>query len=303
MKLRWLPLLAPALIGLGFSLWLNLGPIPNPVVVIRVETSVLIFVLAMGISLSAGLAMFVIDYVDRSRVKLILGQADDRRRFLRRLDHELKNPLTAILAGLANLKTMIVEAKAQAALTSIESQAHRLRRLVADLRKLAELETRPLERSLVDINELVSDVYHAAEGRQGAEKHQWALSLPRAPWPLPAVKGDRDLLFLAIYNLIDNAIKFTSPEGAVEVRAYEDADEVVVEVADTGPGIPETERAHVWEELYRGEGARGVVGSGLGLALVRGIVNRHDGKVSLRSRIGQGTVFSIHLPAENLPKR
>jgi two-component system OmpR family sensor kinase len=303
MKLRWLPLIAPALIGFGLSLWLNLGPGPNPVLIIRVETSVLIFVFSMGVSLVTGLVMLGVDYIDRSQVNFILAQADDRRRFLRRLDHELKNPLTAILAGLANIKSNALESKAQSALSSIESQVHRLRRLVADLRKLAELETRPLETSQVDMTELVADVYQAANQRESAQNRELALSLPRAPWPLPAVRGDRDLLFLAIYNLIDNAIKFTPPQGAVEVRAYEDGDEVVVEVADTGAGIPEAEREHVWDELYRGEGARGVSGSGLGLALVRGIITRHDGKVSLRSRIGQGTVFSIHLPAESLLKR
>lgn len=303
MKLRWLPLLAPAVIGLALSLWLNLGPGPNPVLIVRVETSVLIFVFSMGVSLVAGLVLLGIDFIDRSRVNLILTQADDRRRFLRRLDHELKNPLTAILAGLANLKSIVLDNKAQSALVSIESQVHRLRRLVADLRKLAELETRTLETAQVDMTELVADVYEAASQRQGAQARQLALSLPRAPWPLPSVRGDRDLLFLAVYNLIDNAIKFTPPEGAVEVRAYEDGDDVVIEVADTGAGIPEAEREHVWDELYRGEGARGVAGSGLGLALVRGIVGRHDGKVSLRSRIGQGTVFSIRLPAESLLKR
>jgi two-component system OmpR family sensor kinase len=257
----------------------------------------------MGVSVLAGLVMLGIDYIDRSRVNLILAQADDRRRFLRRLDHELKNPLTAILAGLANLKSNALDGEDPTALASIESQVYRLRRLVADLRKLAELETRPLETSRVDMTELVEDVYQAASQREGAEDRQFALSLPRAPWPLPAVRGDRDLLFLAIYNLIDNAIKFTPPQGAVEVRAYEDGDDVVVEVADTGAGIPEGEREHVWDELYRGEGARGIAGSGLGLALVRGIVGRHEGKVSLRSRTGQGTVFSIHLPAESLQKR
>jgi two-component system OmpR family sensor kinase len=71
---------------------------------------------------------------------------------------------------------------------------------------------------------------------------------------------------------------------------------VVLEIADTGPGIPEAEVPHVWEELYRAEGARGTPGSGLGLALVRAIVERHRGQVGLRSRVGQGTVVSMRLP-------
>ena len=67
-------------------------------------------------------------------------------------------------------------------------------------------------------------------------------------------------------------------------------------MADTGPGIPEADQHKVWEELYRGEKARGIPGSGLGLALVRAIVVRHEGSISLRSRPGEGTVFSLRLP-------
>jgi two-component system OmpR family sensor kinase len=101
---------------------------------------------------------------------------------------------------------------------------------------------------------------------------------------------------LGIYNLLDNALKFTRPGDTVEVRAYEDGAFVAVEVADTGPGIPQEELSRVWEELYRGQGARGVPGSGLGLALARAIVERHGGRVTLRSRAGQGTVFAVRLP-------
>jgi two-component system OmpR family sensor kinase len=123
------------------------------------------------------------------------------------------------------------------------------------------------------------------------------LVLPQAPWPVPDILGDWDLLFLAIYNLLDNALKFTRPGDTVEVRASEDGTHVIVEVADTGPGIPEEEVPRVWEELYRGQGARGVPGSGLGLALARAIAERHGGRVSLRSRVGQGTVVTMRLPA------
>jgi two-component system OmpR family sensor kinase len=70
----------------------------------------------------------------------------------------------------------------------------------------------------------------------------------------------------------------------------------VIEVADTGPGIPEDEIPRVWEELYRGREARGVPGSGLGLALVRAVIERHGGQVTMRSRVGQGTVVRVTLP-------
>jgi two-component system OmpR family sensor kinase len=101
---------------------------------------------------------------------------------------------------------------------------------------------------------------------------------------------------LAIHNLLENALKFSRPGDTLELRAFEDGADIVIEVADTGPGIPEQEQPHVWEELYRGEAGRGIPGSGLGLALVRAIAERHNGRVSLRSRLGQGTVFSLRLP-------
>jgi two-component system OmpR family sensor kinase len=122
--------------------------------------------------------------------------------------------------------------------------------------------------------------------------------VPRAPWPLPEIQGDWDLIFLAIYNLVSNALKFTHPGDTIEVRAFEDSRMVVIEVADTGPGIAEEEQKLVWEELYRAKATRGIPGSGLGLALVRAIVQRHQGRISLRSREAQGTVVSMRLPLE-----
>jgi two-component system OmpR family sensor kinase len=182
------------------------------------------------------------------------------------------------------------------AMQSVDGQVQRLARLTAELRKLAELETRPLERSDVDLNDLLTQVFELAQDRLAVEPRRLSLVLPHAPWPLPHISGDRDLLLLALHNLLDNAIKFSRPNDTIEMRASEDGAAAVVEVADTGPGIPEEDLPHVWEELYRGQGARGVPGSGLGLALVQAIVQRHGGQVSLRSRAGQGTVFTVRLP-------
>jgi two-component system OmpR family sensor kinase len=122
------------------------------------------------------------------------------------------------------------------------------------------------------------------------------LVVSQVPWQLPAVAGDRDLLALAFYNLMDNALKFTGPRDPVEVRALEDGHFLIVEVADSGAGIAEEDLPLIFDELYRGSNARGVDGSGLGLALVQRIVARHKGDVSIRSRPGQGTVFTVRLP-------
>lgn len=223
---------------------------------------------------------------------------EDHRRFLLRLDHELKNPVTAMQAAVANLAAAQADwhqpgSGVAAALASVGNETRRLATLVADLRKLAELETRPIEQTPVDLAELLAEVCEAAEP---PDRHL-TLVLPQAPWPLSQVCGDRDLLFLAVYNLLGNAIKFTSPGGHIELRARDDGEQVVIEVADTGAGIPPDEIGQVWQELTRGRAARGTPGMGLGLALVRAVVTRHRGDVSVASREGHGTVVALRLPA------
>ena len=216
-------------------------------------------------------------WAERIRQQASTAAAEERRRFLRRLDHELKNPLTAIRAGLANLAELPSGRARREALASVEAQTLRLSRLSSDLRKLAELEVRLVEHSPVDIAALLREAFSMAQEQPGAAERHLNLSIPQAPWPLPKIQGDPDLLLLAVHNLLENALKFSRPGDTLELRAFEDGPEIVIEVADTGPGIPEEEQPHVWEELYRGEAGRGVPGSGLGLALVRAIAERHNG--------------------------
>jgi two-component system, OmpR family, sensor kinase len=295
----------PALVGGLVALVVR---VQDPTTDLVVETRLWIAVLVAGLLVSAVLA-------GRSLVRRRLARAwasgaaeaeqsaqQDHHRFLLRLDHELKNPVTAIRAGLANLAATPTTAAADSSATtagpieSISAQTQRLSDLVADLRKLAELETRPLERAPVDLTELLQEVDEAVGELPGARDRTVALTLPQAPWPLGTIPGDRDLLFLALHNLLVNALKFTQPGDRIEVRARDDGEQVVVEVADTGVGIPSDEVGHIWEELARGSAARGTPGMGLGLALVRVVVARHGGVVWVRSRVGYGTVVGVGLP-------
>ncbi len=233
--------------------------------------------------------------------------AEDRLRFLMRLDHELKNPLTAIRAGLANIEhagaastaAFTAEDSPDAAVASVSAQANRITRLLGDLRKLADLETRVIEAAPVDLPDLLSEVSEAVAAIPAASERVIRVNVPRAPWPLPLIEGDRDLLFIALQNLVANAVKFSAPGDTVEVRAGEDGSWVLLEVADTGTGIPEDEIGEVWQELARGRAARSLPGTGIGLALVRVIAVRHGGQVAIRSRDGQGTVVSIRLPVQD----
>ncbi len=295
---RWLSILSPALLGLAVNLLFFFSALPNPNVVFTIALSQIIFWLGVLFTVLTAAGLFFWERAERIRLETALESAADRRRFLQRLDHELKNPLTAILVGLANLTATADDETQQATLASVGSQVQRLRRLVGDLRKLSDLETRALEREPISIGALLEEVYAVTQEQLPGETRELNLSIPQAPWPLPNVLGDRDLLFLAIHNLVDNALKFSQPGDTLEIRGFEDNAQVVIEVADTGPGIPAEETEHVWEELYRGESARGIAGSGLGLALVRAIVARHGGETGLRSRSGQGTVFTLRLPVE-----
>jgi len=296
MKKKYALLLLPFGLGLALAVLWQAGLWHNPVLYLRTDLGTLFLLLGLlgTISWGLGLALWITAHrrFQQTLTCFREEQADTHRRFIRRLDHELKNPLTAIRAGLANL----ADGGDGAVLSSICTQVDRLARLSADLRKLADLETQPVEWEQVDLGQLLAELLDLAKERPEAATRHLRMSLPRAPWPLPPVSGDRDLLFLALHNLVDNALKFSRPEDTIEIRAFEDGTSVVIEVADTGPGISADELPHLGEELYRGTAARTVEGSGLGLALVQAIMARHQGTMRIRSRVEQGTVVALRFP-------
>jgi two-component system, OmpR family, sensor kinase len=299
---RWVWVAAPVIAALVAAAAINLLG-DDPVIYLSGPLGVLLVAAGVLVALAAAAVLGGRELLARERRRAAAAAAaaaaGDRRRLLMRLDHELKNPLTAIHAGLANLADGTEPEARERALEGVGTQAMRLSRLMTDLRKLSELETRPLERAPVDLDELLREVELSVREQPGAGERRLRLTLPEAPWPLPVVRGDADLLFLAVHNLAVNAVKFTRPGDTIEIRAAEDGDEVLIEVADTGPGIPDDELDEVWEELARGQAARGVPGTGLGLPLVRTIVARHGGSERIRSRVGQGTVVSLRLPSRD----
>ncbi len=214
-----------------------------------------------------------------------------RRRFVQRLDHELKNPLTALLTALAG------PAPGPRDQAVARNQADRIRRLLTDLRRVADIETVPLDRQPIDVGALLAEAVESALADSGTTR-QIRVDVPRAPWPLPVVDGDPDLLLIAVYNVLANAIKYSAPDDVIEVRAREAGPplSVVLEIADSGPGIAPDEHEIVWEELARGRAGAGTPGSGVGLALVRVILARHGGAAFLQSRLGHGTSIYLQLP-------
>ena len=223
---------------------------------------------------------------------------DKRRNFLRRLDHEIKNPLTGLRAALVNLQETKDSEERARAVGNASRAVERLTRLLTDLRKLSDLEERAIERFPVNVPELLEDVVTAVHILPAHETREISVLIPKVPSPFPTITGDRDLLLLAVYNLVENALKFTSAADSIEVRAMEDGRSIVIEVADSGTGIPSEDLSKIFDELYRGSNARGTEGSGLGLALVHRIVTLHQGGVGVRSSQteSRGTVFTVRLP-------
>lgn len=302
MRLRLALACVPALLGLVLLAAVERTFHPVPLLSIQIDLG--LFAFFIGAALTAVILYLVLSARrDMLRRKLAVARehnarAEAQRRFLRRLDHELKNPLTGIRAALANLEGSGTPAASPQAIPDIQRQVERLTRLTADLRKLADLEEIPLEYAKVDFGALLEETVEAVRALPSGSGRDLRLVIPKVPWPLPEIVGDRDLLSLAFYNLIENALKFTAKEDTVEVRAMEHDRQVQVEIADTGPGIPAEDLPRVFEELYRGTNARGHEGSGLGLALVRRVIDRHQGTIAVRSRRegGRGTVFTVTLP-------
>jgi len=306
-KKLWLYLLLislPFLLGVLASVLAQAFMQPVPLLVFKIDIGMVAFV--FGVFISLLLAAFALGMrrkekqVQRSIVEAQRRAEDGRRRFLRRLDHEIKNPLTALRTALVNVRECKTEDERQRATENAGRAVERLIRLLADLRKLSDLGERPLERLPVDVPELLQEMVDAAKSLPAYQGREVNLLISKVPSPFPPVTGDRDLLALAVYNLVENALKFTSGKEAVEVRALEDGKAIVIEVADSGPGIPSDELSKIFEELYRGLNARGIEGSGLGLALVQRIVELHDGQIQVRSRQDEprGTVFTLHLPVK-----
>ena len=272
----------------------------------------LVLLLVLALVIAAGV-WFLLRWIRTTReaeVAKTQARADAdamqrRNRMLIRLDHELKNPLTALRTSVATVRSAAEDDVPDqgiitAAARQIDTSARRVARLLADLRKLADVESRAIDFQRVDMDVLVHQAVEDARTAPGAEDRMIVATVARAPWKLPDVLGEEDLLLSAILNLLGNAIKYSSDTDTVELRANEQVIDkhrwVVVEVADTGTGIPVDEQQVVWDELHRGSRVRQVAGSGMGLSLVRAIISRHGGSVELFSQEGVGTAVRLVLP-------
>jgi two-component system phosphate regulon sensor histidine kinase PhoR len=220
-----------------------------------------------------------------------------RRDFVANVSHELKTPLTAIRGFAETLRgSELPEAQRSAFLDVILRHAERLARLIDDILELSRVEGRqqPFVAADVDVARvaalLLRDLSPQLEARRiGAEL---------APGAHGVAFADRRAVEQILGNLLENASKYTEPGGRIEVRVAEAGSQIRVEVADTGIGIPPEDLPRIFERFYRVDKARSrdLGGTGLGLAIVKHLAQAQGGEVSVRSRPGEGSTFTVLLP-------
>ncbi|GLY06447.1 HAMP domain-containing sensor histidine kinase [Actinoplanes sp. NBRC 101535] len=221
-------------------------------------------------------------------------RADQARRSLAAdVAHELRTPLAALQAGLEELRDGLREPDTEC-LAALHDQTLRLGRVVQDLAELSAAESAALSLHRTDTD--LAEIARTALTTQQAPLDAAGLYTDTDLTVALPVNVDPDRLHQVVTNLLTNTARYCRPGDRVTVRGHRSGEFAVLEIADTGPGIPADELPHVFQRLWRGAQARSIAGSGIGLAIVRELVTAHGGTVSAASPTGGGTTITIRLP-------
>ena len=209
--------------------------------------------------------------------------------------HDLRTPMTRLrsMAEVA-LPAPTPEGSLRTALGNCMEESERILTMLSTLMDISEAETGTMRLELAEVN--VHDLM-----RQAVELYEYVAEdkaitiVPTAPLDL-TITADRNRLLQVLANLLDNAIKYAPPGGQVTITAAQNHQRMQMTVADTGMGIPPEDIAKIWDRLYRGDKSRSQRGLGLGLSVVKAIVQAHHGEVTVSSQPGQGACFSFALP-------
>jgi PAS domain S-box-containing protein len=218
--------------------------------------------------------------------------------FVATVSHDLKSPLSLIYGYASALaESPTLDTDDQIYLDAVLQGVQKMKQIISTLLDLAEIETGIDEiRESVQLADLVLENVYVFKNKARAKGVDLVSEIPA---DLSPVLGHAVRLGQALVNLIDNAVKYTPSGGRVLVSAQQEADEVVVRVTDTGPGIPKAQQAGLFGKFYRvgGQATRDMEGHGLGLAITKSVVETHGGRVWVESTVGQGSTFAFALPA------
>ena len=218
-----------------------------------------------------------------------------RATMLDALAHEFKTPLTSMKVAAADLRANACDDRSRELAAIVDEDLDRLQALVTDTVQMIRVDAGAFTLRLNDcrLSELVAATLRQLEPRLDGHP-----VLSRVPDDL-VLRGDRDLLGLALRQLLDNAVKYSPVTSAIEISAS-GVEVVDIAIRNSGPPIPVHEQARIFERFYRGSEAHGVPGTGIGLAIVRQISEAHGGTLSVSSAAGAGSVFTMSLPREGV---
>ncbi|MCA1608992.1 MAG: PAS domain-containing protein, partial [Acidobacteria bacterium] len=227
-----------------------------------------------------------------------------RQEFLSNISHELRTPLTSIIAFVETLEDGAIDDQDnnRRFISIIRRNAERVHALISEILELSLIESGriSIDTARVDLHRLVDDVFTALSSQANDRAVRLINNVPE----YATVIADVQRLEQMLTNLIDNAVKFNRQNKSVTVTHRCEGDSDFISVVDEGEGIPPDQLARIFERFYRADRARtsGVGGTGLGLSIVKHLAKLHDGEISADSRLGEGTVFTIELPAEQALK-
>lgn len=256
-----------------------------------------------GLFLLAGMLVLLAGTVghifSRRAIVPIVEAYEKERAFLVDASHELRAPLSVVQASLEVLEEIKEKFPPfyQQVFSDMVDEVQRMQRLVQDLFWLARHERGLLSRQevAVDLCDLALKVFRRYSHVAEKKEIQFVCNVHEKP---VMIRGDREDLVRLCSNLLDNALKFTYPGGKVELEIGRRGDMAVIRVKDTGAGIPKEALPRIFDRFYRADPARSRAegGAGIGLAIVKAIVENHGGTIAVESEEGQGTVFTVELP-------
>jgi len=219
-----------------------------------------------------------------------------QKRFISDVSHELRTPLTVIKGNVDLLLRMDCVEEEEEEIQAINREVKRMTRMVQDLLLLAQAESgrMPMDFQEVSLDTLLLEVYQQAEVLGGGKVD---LILEEIDQVL--VWGDEDRLKQVLINIVSNALTYTPEGGEIRFSLQKGSGKAKVQIADTGPGIPEEDLPHIFKRFYRTEKARtrsDDSGVGLGLSIVYWIVEYHEGEIEVESEKGRGTTFTVYFP-------
>lgn len=241
----------------------------------------------------------------KNEIEGLRNQEKYRREFLSNISHEFKTPLFAIQGYLETLQDGLIYEDPEMAekfLQKATKNLDRLNYLIHDLDEISKLESGMISLTLerFDLIELIKETKYTLEDK--AKEHQITMGLKNKYNNPTFVTADRNKMQQVLYNLLDNSIKYGRKQGHTAIRIFHLYDQVLVEVTDDGVGIEEKNLPRVFERFYRTDESRSrdIGGSGLGLSIVKHIIEAHNQTVHVRSTEGIGTTFGFTVSKSHL---